>query len=112
MRPLQIAALLEMFEIAPDRRQGDADRLGQFLNRGRAPLADVLQHECAALRGDQFGASWRSHGLQDRRFALWTVSMTRMIAPKTICRNASETCMSDRTEDRRVMKTAPTKTPG
>ena len=36
MRALEIAALLKMLQVAANRRKRDADRLRQFLDRGRA----------------------------------------------------------------------------
>src|ERR1700729_4028331 len=66
MRALEIAALLEMLQVAANRRERDADRLRQFLDRGRPALADMLQHEGPALCGYELRtASW-DHGCSVR----------------------------------------------
>src|SRR5271170_7262802 len=62
MRALEIAARLEMLQVAANRRERDADRLRQFLDRGRAALANVLQHEGPALRGYELRTASRGHG--------------------------------------------------
>ena len=66
VRALKIAARLQMLEVAADRRERDADRLRQFLDRRRSALSDVLQHEGPALRGYEFGAASRDHGYSVR----------------------------------------------
>ena len=63
MRALEVAAFLEMLEIAPHGRDRDAHGIGELLDRRCAALADVIEHDGAALRGDQFGAACRDHAL-------------------------------------------------
>src|SRR6202020_2329486 len=62
VRALKIAARLKMLEIAADRRERGAHRLRQFLDRGGAALANVLQHEGPALRGYELRTATRGHG--------------------------------------------------
>ena len=63
VRALEIAALLQMLEIAADCGERDADRLRQFLDRRRAAFADVIQHEGPALRRYELWAARRGHGV-------------------------------------------------
>src|ERR1700722_428894 len=55
-----------MLEVAADRRERDADRLRQFLDRGRPALADVLEHEGPALRGYELRTAGWDHGCSVR----------------------------------------------
>src|ERR1700722_19364931 len=88
MRALEIAALLEMLQVAANRRERDADRLRQFLDRGRPALADMLQHEGPALRGNELGAaSWDHAILSGREFRTrWIAGMRRCFSARAAAR--------------------------